>query len=103
MSDNSRTSSGQPLFARLATWVRERWIEPVRRARRRRAELAMLMHLDERTLDDIGLSRADLLAAAYHDVPLERLVAKRRTTAQAKVVPLTRAPAQPARDLDVAA
>ncbi len=105
MSDSSRTSSGQSAFARLYAWVRERWIEPVGRARRRRADLAMLMQLDDRTLDDIGLARADLLAAAYQGVPLERLVAKRHAYAEATVVPLVpaRAPARSARDLDVAA
>lgn len=92
-------------LAGLAGYVRDQWIEPLRRARRRSADLAMLMHLDDSTLDDIGLSRADLLAARYHGAPLGRPVARRHESEDATVVPLSppRAPAASARDLDAAA
>lgn len=56
----------------------ERWlIEPRRRARRRRAQLDLMLSLSGRTLADIGLLRADVQAVAWGRVPACQLGARR--------------------------
>ena len=59
----SETSAVDDRFARLAWWIAAtlRWTGQALAARRlRRAGLRELSRLDERTLRDIGLTRADL-------------------------------------------
>jgi uncharacterized protein YjiS (DUF1127 family) len=59
----------------------DRWlVEPRQRARRRRAQLDMMLSLSGRTLADIGLLRADVQAISWGGVPAHQLGARRAAT-----------------------
>lgn len=94
--------------AGLVRHVRDQWIEPAKRARRRRADLKVLLGLNERTLDDIGLRRSELRAASLGLIPFEQAVRQKTATHMARVgtvvpMPPTPLPSNQGRDLDVAA
>lgn len=94
--------------AGLVRHVRDHWIEPVRRARRRRAELKVLLGLNDRTLDDIGLRRSDLRAASDGLIPFEQAVRQKSAVHMERVGTVVRMPPKPAaagekRNLDAAA
>jgi uncharacterized protein YjiS (DUF1127 family) len=67
--DPFTTKSGAPdVFARVARFLNDRLIEPVVRWRRCAAMTRQLEALDDRILDDIGISRyqiPDVVAQAY--------------------------------------
>jgi uncharacterized protein YjiS (DUF1127 family) len=68
MGKQQRARRNRPLNAFLAGLVhvvRDHVIGPVRRRAGRRARNEELARLDERTLRDIGLTRAQVRAAAY--------------------------------------
>jgi uncharacterized protein YjiS (DUF1127 family) len=88
----------------LAGWVAG-LLGRIRHARRRRADTVALMTLDNRLLDDIGLKRSDVTAAAYGDVPL-RAARPEPVRRPAEVHPLPAREPQPgarAKDLGRAA
>lgn len=93
----------------LVRHVRNHWVEPARRARQRRADLKFLLGLDQRTLDDIGLQRADLRAASLGLMPFEQAVRQKGAVHMGRVGTVVRMPARPSpdagpsRDLDAAA
>lgn len=92
---------------RLSRYVADHWIEQGRRARRRRGDLRALLDLDDRMLDDIGLRRAALRAAADGVLPINQAVGRRLATQADRldtVVPFpARVDAAPRSDLDAAA
>ena len=53
------------------TLIRTRAIEPMRERARRRAALANLMQMSDYHLKDIGLSRSEIKAAVYGELPLD--------------------------------
>jgi hypothetical protein len=92
----------------LVRHVRDHWVEPARRARRRRADLKVLLGLNERTLDDIGLRRSELRAASDGLIPFEQAVRQKSDAHMERVGTVVRMPTKPlpaaeARDLDTAA
>lgn len=94
--------------AGLVRHVRDQWIEPARRARQRRADLKVLLGLNERTLDDIGLRRSELHAASLGMIPFEQAVRQKTATHMARVgtvvpMPARSLPVDRDRNLDFAA
>lgn len=94
--------------ASLARLVRDHWIEPAKRARRRRADLKALLSLDERTLADIGLRRSDLHAASLGLVPFSQAIKQKTAVHAARVGTVVQMPAKTSsanqdRSLDAAA
>jgi uncharacterized protein YjiS (DUF1127 family) len=68
MGNQQRTGGKRPLnalFAGLAHFIHHKVIDPARRRARSRAGERELARLDDRLLRDIGLTRAQVLAAAY--------------------------------------
>ena len=71
MSNQQCASGNRPLTALLGGPVRlvyETVIDPMRRRARRRADARELARLDDHLLRDIGLTRAQVLAAAFGPV-----------------------------------
>jgi len=91
------------LFGPLVRHLAEHGVAPVRRWYRRRRDLRLLRRLDDRTLADIGLERADLEAVRLGRVQFRP--ASRPRTGSGRIVPLKREPrpASGAGDLDRAA
>ncbi len=78
--------------ARLIGHVKERWLAPARKALRRRADLKALLALDDRTLADIGVRRAEVQGVLYGVLSWKELVSERDKCRlpPSNVVPLER-------------
>jgi uncharacterized protein YjiS (DUF1127 family) len=63
--------------AALITHVRNRWLAPVLQVVRRRAELRALLALDDRTLADIGVRRAEIQGVLYGVLSWNEMMAQR--------------------------
>jgi uncharacterized protein YjiS (DUF1127 family) len=81
--------------ARLIGHLKERWLGPARQAKRRRSELKALLALDDRTLADIGVRRAEVQGVLYGVLSWNQLVSERddRRLLPANIVRLERSEA----------
>lgn len=82
--------------AALISHLKTRWLAPVLQVVRRRAELRALLALDDRTLADIGVRRAEIQGVLYGVLSWNEMVAQRdeRRLMPATVVRLERSQPQ---------